>query len=147
MSLLLHHVDDVQRVMGECCRILRPGGVCLVRTTGHDDMGAMPVYRFFPRVAEIDRNRLPEIGVIENGMRQAGFGAVRHEKVVQRLVNSVDAYLDKMRRKNISALTMLSEEEFAEGMARLEGYVRSVGESSFLAEVDEEQMTLVIGEK
>ena len=147
MSLLLHHVDDVQRVMGECCRILRPGGVCLVRTTGHDDMGAMPVYRFFPRVAEIDRNRLPEIGVIENGMRQAGFGEVRHEKVVQRLVNSVDAYLDKMRRKNISALTLLSEDEFSEGMARLEEYVRSVGESSFLAEVDEEQMTLVIGEK
>ncbi|MCX6375661.1 MAG: class I SAM-dependent methyltransferase, partial [Armatimonadetes bacterium] len=76
MSLLLHHVDDVQRVMSECRRILRPGGVCLVRTTGHDDMDAMPVYRFFPRVVEIDRNRLPEIGVIEDGMRQAGFGAV-----------------------------------------------------------------------
>lgn len=147
MSLVLHHVDDAQRVMGECCRILRAGGVCLVRTTGHDDMEGMPVYRFFPRIADIDRNRLPEIGVIENSMRRAGFQTAGHEKVVQRLVNSADAYLDKMRRKNISALTLLSEDEFSEGMARLEEHVRSVGESAFLAEVAEEQMTLVAGVK
>lgn len=147
MSLLLHHVDDVQRVMSECRRILWPGGVCLVRTTGHDDTETMPVYRFFPRVAEIDRNRLPEIGVIENGMRQAGFGEVRREKVVQRLVDSADAYLDKMRRKNISALTLLSEEEFTRGLRDLEDHFRSIGDEAALAEVAEEQMTLVIGEK
>jgi len=147
MSLLLHHVSDAQRVLDECCRILRPEGVCVIRMAGHDDMETMPVYEFFPRAWEIDRNRVPDIVVIEDSMRRAGFRTVGHEKVVQKQVDSVDAYLDKMRRKNISALTLLSEDEFSAGMARLEEYVRSVGEEAFLAEVAEEQMTLVIGEK
>ena len=77
----------------------------------------------------------------------AGFRRVAHEKVVQELVASAEAYLDKMRRKNISALTLISDEEFAEGLRRLEEHFESVGEEAALAEVASEQMTLVIGEK
>ncbi|HUV04928.1 MAG TPA: methyltransferase domain-containing protein [Armatimonadota bacterium] len=147
MSLLLHHVDDMRRVLRECCGILRPGGVCLIRTSGHDDIHTMPVYRFFPRAWEIDRNRLPEIGVIEQGMLRAGFGRASHEKVTQELVSSTEEYLDKMRRRNISSLTFLSDQELAEGLSRMKEHFESIGEEAALAEVATEQMTLVIGEK
>ncbi len=148
MSLLIHHVDDRDRVLRECFRILRPGGVFLMRTSGHDDMrDTMPVYRFFPRAWEIDRKRLPEIGVLEDGMRRAGFGAVRHEKVRQQLVSSVEEYLDKNRRKNISALTLLSEDEFRRDMSAMEKYFCSISEERALAEINAETLTLVIGER
>ena len=147
MSLLLHHVEDMEQTLRECYRALRRGGVCLIRTSAHEDMETMPVYRFFPRAWEIDRNRLPAISVIEDSMLCAGFRHVAHEKVVQELVASAEAYLDKMRRKNISALTLISDEEFAEGLRRLEEHFESVGEEAALAEVASEQMTLVIGEK
>lgn len=147
MSLLIHHVDDRDRVLRECLRILRPGGVFLMRTSGHDDMlNTMPVYRFFPGAWEIDRNRLPEIGVLEDSMRRAGFSAVRHEKVRQQLVSSVEEYLDKNRRKNISALTLLSEDEFRRDMSAMEEYFRSISEEQALAEINAETLTLVIGE-
>jgi SAM-dependent methyltransferase len=147
MSLLLHHVDDMDRVIAECCRALALGGTCLIRTSAHEDMETMPVYSFFPGAWEIDRNRLPAIGVIEDSIRRAGFGNVRHEKVVQELVPSAEAYMDKIRRRNISALTMLSNEEFEEGLRRMESHFASIGEDAARAEVARERLTLVIGER
>jgi hypothetical protein len=80
-------------------------------------------------------------------MLSAGLRRVRSEKVAQQLVASVEQYLDKMRRKNISALTLLSEEEFAEGLRRMESHFESVGEEAALAEVARERVTLVTAEK
>lgn len=147
MSLLLHHVDDIDGVVRESRRILRPGGVLLIRTSGHDDLHTMPVYHFFPRALEIDVKRLPEIGVLEESLGRAGFRSVRHEKVEQQLVTSVRAYLDKMVRKNISSLTFLSDEEFAEGIRSMRKHFHDIGPDAALAEVAAETMTLVIGEK
>lgn len=147
MSLLLHHVDSIDRVLRECFDALKPGGVCLVRTSAHEDMITMPVYRFFPRGWEIDRNRMPEIGVIEDGMHRAGFRRAGHEKVTQTLVSSVDAYIDKMRRRNISALTFLTDKEMEDGLHRMKEHFRSIGDRAALAEVATEQLTLVVGEK
>ncbi len=147
MSLLIHHVDDKDRVLRECRRILRPGGVFLMRTSGHDDMqNTMPVYRFFPEAWEIDRNRLPDISVIEDSIHRAGFHAVRHEKVRQELVSSVEEYLEKNRRKNISALTMIPEDEFQRNLSDMQAYFSSISEAAALAEINAETLTLVIGE-
>ena len=147
MSLLLHHVDSIGRVLGGCFDALKPGGACLVRTSAHEDMVTMPVYRFFPKAWEIDRNRLPAIGVIEDNMRRVGSRRAGHEKVTQILVTSVEAYIDKMRRRNISALTFLTDKELEDGLLRMEEHFRSIGDEAALEEVAAEQLTLVIGEK
>ena len=147
MSLLLHHVDSIDVALRECFNALRPGGVCLVRTSAHEDMITMPVYRFFPRAWEIDRNRLPEISVIEDSMRLAGLRQAGHEKITQTLVTSADAYMDKMRRRNISALTFLTDKEMEDGLRRMEEHFRSIGDQAALEEVATEQLTLVVGEK
>ncbi len=147
MSLLIHHVDDRDRVVGECRRILKPGGVFLMRTSGHDDMAGALVYRSFPRAWEIDRNRLPDISVIEESMRRSGLVRVRHEKVVQNRYSTVEEYLERNRRKGISALTLLTDEEFAHGLRAMEHYLRSMSEADALAELNAETLTLVIGEK
>jgi hypothetical protein len=118
-----------------------------MRTSGHDDMAnTMPVYRFFPQAWEIDRNRLPDISVLEDSMRRAGFTAVRHEKVRQELVSSVEEYIEKNRRKNISALTLIPEDEFQRDLQAMEEYFRSISEAAALAEINAETLTLVIGE-
>lgn len=143
MSFLLHHVNDMRRVLSECRRLLRPGGVCLIRTTAHEQMDTMPVYRFFPKAYEIDRRRLPSVDIIEEELRRAGFQNVWHETVTQELVSSVEAYLDKVRNKNISALTLISEEDFAKGLARMEAHFREVGPDISLAEVRTEELTLI----
>lgn len=147
MSLLIHHVDDRDLVLRECLRILRPGGVFLMRTSGHDDMEDALVYRSFPRAWEIDRNRLPDISVIEDSMRRAGFVRVRHEKVVQSRYTTIDEYMERNRRKGISALTLLTDEEFAQGLRTMEDHLRLMSEADALTEINAETLTLVIGEK
>jgi len=107
----------------------------------------MLVYRFFPKSAEIDRNRLPDIGVIENSMLSVGFQCASHETVVQKVVSSVDELIEKMKRKFISALTFLSDEEIDEGLRRMEAHFRTIGPEAALVEVSTEPMTLVCAEK
>jgi hypothetical protein len=107
----------------------------------------MAIYRFFPKAREIDRNRLPDIGVIEDSMRRAGFRSVRHEVVVQTPWTSAHDYLEKIRKKSISALTLLTDEEFAEGLQALGTRIASVEDEASRAEMIRDQLTLVIAEK
>ncbi|MHB1001232.1 MAG: class I SAM-dependent methyltransferase [Armatimonadota bacterium] len=147
MSMVLHHLDDIAGTLNECCRILKHGGSCLIRTCSHEDMDSMPVYRWFPRAYSIDRARLPSTEDIERYLIDAGFKHAGHETVIQGLVSSVDQYLDKMRRKAISTLTFLTDEEFADGLSKMETHFREIGEDAALNEVMREPLTLVYAVK
>lgn len=59
MSLLLHRVPEPAAVIRDAARILRPGGVLVVKTVVPDDAAAAVPYRFFPAMVAAQRRRLP----------------------------------------------------------------------------------------
>ena len=56
MSHLLHHIDAPLKVLGECYRVLKPGGVLLNRYGALEDLND-PEHVFFPETLEIDKER------------------------------------------------------------------------------------------
>lgn len=147
MSMLLHHLDDMDLVFRGCHRILSAGGACLIRTCLHNDMKAMPVYQFMPKAYEIDHKRLPAFETIESSLRGAGFKGIGYITIRQDLVSTLEQYMDKMRMRSISTLTFLSDDELRNGIESMYRHFDEIGEDAALREVLTEPITLIYAYK
>lgn len=119
----LHHFRDRPQVVAQVRRLLRRGGGFL--TVGLDpSVGTdrWPVYDYFDGALEADRRRYPPAATIRARLTAAGFTEVRTWEAarlrLQLPAREVLAagYLD---RGTTSQLTLLSDDAYREGMARL----------------------------
>ncbi|TET90447.1 MAG: class I SAM-dependent methyltransferase [Methanomassiliicoccales archaeon] len=144
MSHLLHHVDEPLRVVGECCRILRAGGVILNRYGAIEHIRDDPEHRFFPEIIGIDEVRTPTIGYVEDWFGVAGFKDVSSETIAQRTFESADERLEKAGLKCTSALTLIDQSAFEKGLQTFQRYVSENPDDSWLL-ID--RITLTHGRK
>lgn len=123
---MLHYIPDLRRLFEECRRVLRPGGVCAFVTTAHDYIRHHPMTRFFPSFAPIDLARFPSEETLVASMRGAGlehveYGTVSEPRAIDR------AYAAKVAARFLSTFDLMSDEEFQEGLARLNAALEPTG--------------------
>ncbi len=127
-AFVLHHIGDRDALFREIRRLVgapnRPGRAAFV-TTGHAEIRSHPLAEFFPSFAAVDLARFPDIPEVEVGLRRSGFEDVRVEPVEVRRSASERHYLEKVRGRFISTLSLIPRPEFEEGLARLEAAVAS----------------------
>jgi ubiquinone/menaquinone biosynthesis C-methylase UbiE len=79
LSLVLHQLACPETAVREAFRVLRAGGLVLVRTIDpHDVAGRVPE-RYLPAMAEADAARLPAIDAVVRWLEQTGFTDVTVE--------------------------------------------------------------------
>jgi len=115
MTLVVHHLKNKELALREIYRALRKGGTCVVMTNSHTRM-KRGILRDFPGLVAIDLRRFPPVPSIKRMMVEAGFKNV-HYHVVNHDEGymSTGEYIERVRRKFISTLTLLSEEKFRKG--------------------------------
>lgn len=59
LSYVLHHLRDRDACAQELRRVLRPGGVAIVRNAFRESLTAVPFFEWFPTALEIDLQRMP----------------------------------------------------------------------------------------
>lgn len=118
LVMVLHQLRDPEAAIREVARVARRAAIA---TTDMDrrDLGILG--EAFPRLRDIDRARFPPIDRIRDALRSAGFHGVRVEERALRRTIPVAEQLERVRRKYISTLDLLSPEEFRQGLAFLEG--------------------------
>jgi SAM-dependent methyltransferase len=126
----LHHFDDIPRSIHEGRTLLRSSGdFAIVGMNPHSGRDRWYVYDYFPGTQEMDLRRYPSSRMIANWMIDAGFDVVRWQ-VVERLHGSCTGreILDEpMLKKNAtSQLTLLTDEEYAAGIARIRAAIAQV---------------------
>lgn len=125
MSFVLHHIPDLDAAARELRRVLKSGGVVVIRNTFSGRLDGVPMYEFFPSATAIDNARLPTVERVTAVFAGAGFKLVADETVEQTLAASFDEFLERTRKRNASTFELISESEFNEGIRRIEAVAES----------------------
>jgi len=123
MTLVIHHIENKEMALREIYRALKKGGNCVIMTNSHTRM-KKHVLRDFPGVTAIDLKRFPSVPSLKKTMINISFKDVHFHVVQNEECISVDEYLERVRNKYISTLTLLSEEKFQRGFKIFQQRVR-----------------------
>jgi ubiquinone/menaquinone biosynthesis C-methylase UbiE len=129
LSLVIHHIPDLEAAACEIRRVLRPGAPVLIRQGFPDRAGPTHTFpwEFFPETAR-SVNTYPSVEQACQAFATAGFRRDAIEQVPEKLISLADLLdqADKFRRADTN-MRGLTEEEFLRGKERLRRAVRHAG--------------------
>ena len=127
----LHHFADRMRFFVEARRILRPGGAVMsIGKDPHADRDAWWVYDFFPETLDIDRQRFAPLRILRGELARAGFDwaeSFEADRIEAQMPAQDALATGVVDRAYTSQLTVLSDEEFEAGAARIKSANAAAG--------------------
>ncbi|HTZ91184.1 MAG TPA: methyltransferase domain-containing protein [Streptosporangiaceae bacterium] len=131
LSLVLHHVPDLEAAAREIRRVLRPGAPVLIRGgfSGRITTTRTFPWEFFPETAR-SINTFPSVEQTCEAFATAGFSRNALEEVPETLISLADflAQADNFRRADTN-MRGLTDEEFSRGKDLLRRAVQDAGEA------------------
>lgn len=120
---VIHHVERKPAYFTEAFRVLKPGGrLCTVTESGDMIKGRNPQSVYFSGSAVAELWRYPAIHDLKQYMEAAGFvDIIERETSEPHVVTDATPY----REKAFSSLLLMDEDEFQEGLTRLEADLQS----------------------
>jgi len=118
LSTVVHAFSDLSRAAAEVRRVVRAGGAVLIRSWFPGRAEVMH-FRYFPGAKRIAET-FPTLEAVEGAFAGAGFRRQSLESVTQVSARSLREASHRLRQRADTTLQLLSDEEFAEGMRRLE---------------------------
>ena len=122
-----HHFDDLSEFVGGASRLLAPeGALAVMGMDPHAGGDHLYLYDYFPGTYETDLARYPSSGTIMDWMIRAGFSRVEWRVVETVRATGTGRRMlgESMLQKNAtSQLTLLSDEEYESGLARIRGAI------------------------
>src|SRR5205807_5694414 len=107
MSHVLHHVQDRGACVAELRRVLRPGGLVLVRGALRESLPQIGFLEFFPSARAIDEERMPAAGDVVALFARADFEHIATEQVEQESAPSMRVYCERVSRRAIPTLELI----------------------------------------
>jgi ubiquinone/menaquinone biosynthesis C-methylase UbiE len=124
MTFVFHQIEDNKKAVAEIQRVLKPSGKCVIMTTSTIHIRDSPLY-LFPGLREIDLDRFPSLPELKEILRRGKFKEVHyHLDKYETIRKPIDEYLNLIKGKHVSTLTLLSEEDFQNGYKIFEKRLR-----------------------
>ncbi|MDG4801006.1 class I SAM-dependent methyltransferase [Micromonospora sp. WMMD980] len=123
LSTVLHHVPDLAAAARELRRVVRPDAPVLVRSAFAGRHEAITLFRFFPEAIRV-LDTYPAIADVESAFADAGFATAAVEPVPQVTAPSLREAAVTLRREAHTPLQLITDDEYATGVARLRAAAR-----------------------
>jgi ubiquinone/menaquinone biosynthesis C-methylase UbiE len=133
MTEVLHHLPDPRSSIDDIYRVLELGGKLCVVTQSHNQIDGRMTSRFFPVSARIDKERYPDIDVIEKFLLKAGFNIVTPKEYQFRPTQLGEEYLHTVENRGYSMLHKISREDYEQGVRNLRAAFASGEELTYSA--------------
>ena len=122
MSMSFHHFDDQKLAARECRRVLRDGGIALLRTGTRERIPFYPYLEFFPESHAIMEACLPTGAFVREVFESAGFTTINSDIVIQTIAPDYATYAEKLAAGADSVLAQLSPADFRTGIAAMRAH-------------------------
>jgi SAM-dependent methyltransferase len=119
LTLVVHHLDR-PRAFAEFRRVLGRGGRLVLATFAPEQFDRYYLHAFFPSIAAIDRERFGTFDQLAAELNAAGFSGVAAERLEQETERSRETVLARVRERHISTFQLISDDEYAAGLERIE---------------------------
>jgi ubiquinone/menaquinone biosynthesis C-methylase UbiE len=119
-SQVVHHVDDLSACAAELRRVVRPGGPIMLRGTFEATCPLIPWGPYFPEAIRIATEQFPTLEEVTAVFAAAGLHRRAHDIVWQTTAGSMRELAARVGLRADSTLELLTIDEFAAGLARLE---------------------------
>jgi ubiquinone/menaquinone biosynthesis C-methylase UbiE len=123
LFLSFHHVRDRAKAAAETRRVLRPGGRVMIRSPFADRFPDLQWHGFFPRARAIELEMFPALTTVEAVFAEVGLQRLALDVVPERFADCLADHAVMLHMRAISTFEHMSEDEMAEGFARLDAAV------------------------
>ena len=124
MSMVYHHLQDVDKTISEIRRVLSTNGYLILRNTTREDIKRVEFLNFFPAAKQIDLQRMPTENEIKTKFKAAEFNLVSCRILNQILAQDYKEFYEKVSKRSLSALALISDEDFETGLRNLKQYCK-----------------------
>jgi SAM-dependent methyltransferase len=118
LSTVIHHIPDLPRAAREIRRVLRPGGVVLIRSAFAGRPDGITLFRYFPEAVRV-LDTFPGVPQVAAAFAAAGLALTADEQVPQVTAGSLREAAAGLRRAAHTPLQLITDDEYAAGLARL----------------------------
>lgn len=120
MTEVIHHISTPRTSIQDIYRVLTTDGALCIVTQSHEQIDGRMTSRFFPASAKVDKERYPDIDVIEKYMSSAGFSRVSIQDYKFRPTQLGEDYLETVQNRGYSMLHKISNEDYERGLQELQ---------------------------
>jgi ubiquinone/menaquinone biosynthesis C-methylase UbiE len=125
MSQVIHHFAQPEKALREIHRVLTPTGYLAIRNSTRESNKELAWLEFFPAAQDIEDERTPFQAELKRVVGARCFDLVSHRIIHQLFANSYQEYFDKITRRALSSLIVISDEDFQNGVQRFQHWVKS----------------------
>lgn len=119
LSMVYHHIRNQNRAACEFRRVLLTSGFVCIRTSTFDLLEKVPYLKYFPSAMEFNLTRIPSKCDVIETMKRNGFTLLKHDVIEQKFADSLGEYYKKIRKRALSDLVVISDDEFNKGIHRM----------------------------
>lgn len=135
LSTVVHHVADLRAAAREIRRVLRPGGVVLIRSAFAGRHAGIALFRFFPEAVRV-LDTFPSVAEVAEAFATAGFRVAGLEAVAQVSAGSLGEVAATLRRAAHTPLQLISDAAYAAGLERLRAAAAAGGSGPVVDQLD-----------
>ena len=118
-SAFTAHYLDLDRAAIEFARVLRPSGEVIIWHAFPDVFDDLEWFRWFPSARALDETRMPSASMVHDALTAAGLTFIGRADYRMRIADNLAALADRLAHRSISTLRLISDDEFAHGLAQL----------------------------
>jgi len=113
-----HHFNDKKKALREIFRILKKDGAVSIYNLCQDYSHYSWVYKYYPQVEEIDKERFPNSMEIFKWLEETGFETQANINTIIRKFYYSDI-IDEVQNRDMSQLNLISDEEYQMGLNKI----------------------------
>jgi ubiquinone/menaquinone biosynthesis C-methylase UbiE len=118
LSTVIHHLPDLGAAARDVRRVVRAGGVALVRSSFPGRHDGITLFRWFPGASRV-ASTFPTVEQTVSAFEAAGFRMDGIEAVPQASAPDLRTFLERVRLRADTTLRLMPDDEYEAGVAAL----------------------------